>query len=470
MAQGRIAVHESLRLPKETPLNRAARSSDGIVLQHPRGRHDASTVASVRVLVLSSVFPSITRPSFGTFVRERIQRVAGSVSCLVISPVPWFPGNKIIRGRATNEIPLSEEQNGLQVLHPRFISVPRYLKCLDAFLYAACLAPQLARLRLRFDFDLIDAHFAYPDGVAAVLLSRLFQRPVVITLRGSIVRLRYYPLHRPQIQWALRRATRIIAVSEFLKDVTVKLGNEPGRIRVVPNGVDPARFHPIDRAQARSVLGLPSDRPTLLSVGGLNLGKGHQRVVEVLPQLLDRYPGLLYVIVGGERPGHTSRPLIERLVRRSHLEDHVLLAGERPHEEMALWYNSADLFCLATQSEGWSNALLEALACGTPVVSTRVGGNAEIVNHGEIGILVPPGEPAALAQAISQALTRRWNREALAAHGQQHSWDRAAQAVLEEWRAALADFRSHSRSGPKGDDRTAAPALGTCDVRSQPSS
>jgi glycosyltransferase involved in cell wall biosynthesis len=324
-------------------------------------------------------------------------------------------------------------------MHPRFFCIPRYFKWLDGVLYAVCLVPFLRRLRRSFPFDIIDAHFAYPDGLAATIIGKIFRRPVVITLRGSIVRLATYPLHRPQIRRALRAAKRVLAVSESLKQTAVALGVPAEKIRVIPNGVDTGRFFPMDRAEARRVLDLPKDGRILLSVGGLNEGKGHHRIVAMLPSLLRRHPDLLHVIVGGGRRADSLRPVLERLVRDLGLQDHVLLAGERPHEQIPLWMGAADVFCLATRSEGWANVLLEALACGRPVVSTRVGGNGEIVTHPGLGALVPAGDDTALAEALDAALERPWAPEVLAGHARRHSWEQATRDVLDELRRAAGD-------------------------------
>ncbi len=387
----------------------------------------------MRVLVLSSVFPNPKQPTLGVFVRERLRRVASHCDLVVVSPVPWFPGNRWIRGTLPQDIPVLEAQEGLCVHHPRFFCVPRYLKCLDGVFYAASLLPYVARLRRTFPFDLIDAHFAYPDGLAAVLLGKVFRCPVVITLLGSLVRLATYEFHRPQLRFALRAAARVLAVSDSLKRAAVGLGIPPEKIRVIPNGVDPARFYPMDRADARRALGLAADRTILLSVGGLNEGKGHHRIVGVLPGLLRRHPDLLYVVVGGERRGDGYREILERRIAEAGVDGHVVLAGERPHAEVPCWLAAADLFCLATRSEGWANVLLEALACGRPVVATAVGGNPEIVTSDRLGILVPPGDDAALAQAIHEALGRRWDEAAMVAHARAHSWERAAGQVAEEF-------------------------------------
>jgi glycosyltransferase involved in cell wall biosynthesis len=390
---------------------------------------------SPRVLVLSSVFPNVRQPAFGVFIQERLRRVARRCDVTVVAPLPWFPFNRLIRGSKWSGIPRSEPQPGLGVVqHPWFFCVPRYAKWLDGFFYAASLLPYLLRLRRRVLFDVIDAHFSYPDGVAAVLLGKVLRRPVLITLRGSIVRLAGYPLHRPQIRWALRSADRVLAVSDSLKRTAMALGIPAEHIRVIPNGVDTEHFFPMDRTEARAALDLPADRTILLSVGGLNEGKGHHRIIQMMPALLQRRPDLLYVIVGGEQRGSSYRPVLARLVRELGLEQRVLVAGERAHAEIPRWLAASDLFCLATRSEGWANVLLEALACGRPVVTTRVGGNAEIVTHAGLGLLVPPGDDSAFREAVLEALARSWDPAALVAHARRHSWETAAEQVLEEFR------------------------------------
>jgi glycosyltransferase involved in cell wall biosynthesis len=391
----------------------------------------------LRVVVLSQTFPNPAQPAVGVFIRDRLRRVARHCELVVVAPVPTFPLNGLVRGRPAAAVPRQEWQDGLRVFHPRFFSVPRYLKWLDGVFYAVSLLPFLARLRRRFAFDLIDAHFVYPDGLAAVLLGRVFGCPVVVTLRGSIVRLRHYRLHRPQIRWALGAASRILAVSQSLKQVAIELGTPADRIRVVPNGVDAELFRPMDRLEARRALGLPPDRTILLSVGAIREGKGHHRIVGLLPELLRRRPDLLFVIVGIERPGDGFRPVLDALIDRLGVGPHVLVAGERPHEQIPVWMAAADLCCLATRSEGWANVLLEAQAAGRPVVTTRVGGNAEIVNDASLGILVPPADDPALARAIVDALDRRWDPHRIAGHARAHSWDAAALAVAEEFRALV---------------------------------
>jgi len=389
----------------------------------------------MRVLVLSSVFPNPRQPNLGVFVRERVRRVARSAEVVVVAPVPWFPLDHAIRGRRWGGIPDVERQDSLVVHHPRVVSVPRFGKWLDGALYAASVLRFARRLRHRFPFEMIDAHFAYPDGMAAVLLGKALGCPVVVTLRGSIVRLATYPLHRPQLRFTLRAADRVVAVSESLKRVAVDLGIGADKIRVIPNGVDTGRFFPMDRDDARRRLALPLDASIVLTVGGVYEGKGQHLVLDALPRLLTRSPRLLYVVVGGERGGDSYRRTLDGIIRARGLADHVLFVGPKAHDDLRAWYAAADVLCLATRSEGRANVLLESIACGVPVVTTHVGGNPEIVREGRDGFLVPFGDVESLAAATARALRQPWDPDDLVAHARRQSWETTARAVLDEWAA-----------------------------------
>ncbi len=393
---------------------------------------------AMRILVLSSVFPSRTRPTFGVFVRERVRHIAAHCGVVVVAPTPWFPLNRWIRGREVAHAPFVEDQGGITVYHPRFVCVPWFGKCLDGILYFLSLLPFIAWVRRRFPFDLIDAHFAYPDGPAGVLLGKVFGRPALITLRGPHdLRHAGYRLRRPQIRFALKAATRLISVSESLRQFAAGLGVDRDKVRVIPNGVDRSRFLPSDRRAAREKLGLPHDRAILLAVGHLVERKGHHRVIEILPDLIRRRPDLLYIAIGGDISGDSYREVIEGLVRRHGLEEHVRIVPSRPHDEIPLWMAAADLFCLATRSEGCCNALIEALACGLPVVTTRVDGNDELVREGRDGLLVPFWDGPAFSDAILRALEGQWDRAAIAGRTHGRGWERTAEQVLEEFRLSL---------------------------------
>jgi teichuronic acid biosynthesis glycosyltransferase TuaC len=399
----------------------------------------------VRVLVVSSVFPNAKQPTFGNFVHARVAQLARQCGVVVVAPVPWFPWNRRWRGEERSGIKAHEQQGDLTVYHPKFLSFPGVLKCLDGLLYFLSVLWQVRRLRRQFPFDLIDAHFAYPDGVAACLLSRVFRRPVTVTIRGTLLPLSRYRLRRMQAVWALRNATRIFSVSESLKELAMSLGVPGDKIRVIPNGVDTNTFHPRARGEARAELGLPEGRPTIVSVASLCLRKGHQRVLEALPEVARQYPDVLYVVVGGPDLEGNTGPLLVQLTRDLGLAQNVRLSGARPHTEIPRWLAAADVFCLATSNEGRANVVMEALACGIPVVTTRVGGNAEVVEPGRNGFLVPVDDTRALSRALIAAIDADWDRETIARPWRARSWKSTAADVLEEFRMIL---REPATSGP----------------------
>jgi glycosyltransferase involved in cell wall biosynthesis len=385
----------------------------------------------MRVLVLSTVFPNARRPTYGTFVRDRVRHLAAHCDVQVVAPIPWFPPQRWWRDQERAAAPAVEVQFGMPVYHPRVISVPAIAKSLDGLFYFLSLLRFLRRLRQRFPFDVIDAHFGYPAGVGAVLLGRALRCPVVVTLRGNEVDIAGYALRGPQIRFALGRA-RVIAVTDSLRQFAARLGIAPARVRVIPNGIDASRFRPGDKAAARARLGLPPDRPLLLGVGAFLEHKGHERVLDALPRLAARRPDILYVAIGNRGGGDSRFVAIERRVREQQLGTRVRLELARPHEEMPLWMAAADLFCLATGREGWSNAITEALACGLPVVTTRVGGNAEIVRDGEDGFLIPFFDADAFVDAIECGLQRDWDRAAIAQRAAGWHWETVASAVFAE--------------------------------------
>ena len=391
----------------------------------------------MRVLVLSSVFPNTAQPTFGGFVRARAVEIARRCEVTVMAPVAWFPFNQVFRGPERTNIPRFERQEGLRVHHPRFFSAPGVLKSLDGLFYFLSLVRAVRRLRREFPFDVIDAHFAYPDGMAACLLGRLFRCPVTVTLRGTIVPLSRYRLRRLQIVWTLRQARGVIAVSRSLKDVAVSLGIDPEKIRVIPNGIDTDAFQPRPAAETRKALGLPADRAVVLSVGSLAPRKGHQRVLEALPDVLAKRPDVLYVVVGGPGVEGDTGPLLKRMIKDLGLTEHVWLVGARPHSEIPDWLSAAEVFCLASSNEGRANVVLEALASGVPVVATRVGGLDEVVQHAHNGYLVEPGDRDGLARALVSALDTGWDRTAIAADWRDCSWERTATEVLDELERVL---------------------------------
>lgn len=392
--------------------------------------------ARPKLLVFTTLFPHSGRPNAGLFIRERMFRVGRQLPLIVVSPQPWFPFQGILqsfRPHFRPGAPHHEIQDGIEVFYPRFFSVPGLFKSFDGLFMALGSLFLLRRLKQRFDFDLIDAHFAYPDGYAAVLLGKWLQVPVTITLRGTEVPLSRIAGRRQLIIKALQLAARIFSVSASLKQHVVDMGIAASKIRVVGNGVDLIKFQGVNKDEARNKLGLPLDMPVLISVGALVERKGFHRVIECLPNLCQQFPGLRYLIVGGAGPeGDWSQQLRQKVAELG-LESHVIFLGPMLSQDLKVPLSAADVFVLATRNEGWANVFLEAMACGLPVVTTDVGGNAEVVSSKELGMVVPFGKAGELQAALSQALNQDWDRNAIIAYAQANSWDDRVRILTEEF-------------------------------------
>lgn len=280
---------------------------------------------------------------------------------------------------------------------------------------------------------LVDAHFVYPDGEAAARLGRWLNLPVTITLRGTEVPHSKNPALRLRLTRALQSATRLFSVSDSLRRLAVELGAAAEKTEVVGNGVDITRFHPVDRASARSRYGIPENAQVLISVGAMVERKGMHRVIGCLPALCSRHPDLHYLIAGGGSPEGDNRPELDAQVARLGLSEHVHFLGAIPPDELKWALSASDIFVLATRNEGWANVFLEAMACGLPVVTTDVGGNAEVVCRAELGTIVPFGDTAALQRALDTALNTDWNRAAILDYARANQWDKRVTQLLQAY-------------------------------------
>ena len=413
---------------------------------------DGCTAESGRLdlVVFSSLFPSAVRPAAGLFIRERMFRVAQHRPLAVVSPQAWFPGQSLIRWLRPGyrlQAPALEIQQGIRVYHPRFLSLPGLLRRFDGVSMALCSFFLVRRLR-REGARLIDAHFGYPDGDAATRLGRWLGLPVTLTLRGTEVPHSRNPALRRQLVRVLGTAARVFSVSASLRRLALELGVDANKTEVVGNGVDTGIFHPVDRAAARARYGLPEQARVLISVGGLVERKGMHRVIDCLPALMPRHPDLHYLIVGGASGEGDLRTELEAQVARLGLGGRVHFLGTLPPEALKWPLSASDVFVLATRNEGWANVFLEAMACGLPVVTTDVGGNAEVVCRDEIGSIVPFGDARALLQALDAALDKDWDRAAIIEYARANQWDKRVAQLLRAFDALLAAPSSAARPAP----------------------
>jgi teichuronic acid biosynthesis glycosyltransferase TuaC len=391
-------------------------------------RAEAATTP-LRLLTFSTLYPNPAQPNHGVFVENRLRHLVGSgeATSTVLAPVPWFPGRTASRGA----IPAEAMRHGIAIHHPRFLAVPGIGMATNPF--ALYRAARVALRRLVADglaFDAIDAHYLYPDGVAAVWLGQEFGKPVAITARGSDTsQLPQYRIPGTLIRRAIAGADALIAVSAGLAEGLVGLGAPPTKVTVLRNGVDLAAFRPVaDRAAARAELGLTG--PTLLSVGLLIERKGHHLTIEALRAL----PGHI-LLIAGEGP---DRAALLALAARLGVADRVRLLGAQPHARLPLFYTAADAMVLASSREGWANVLLESMACGTPVVASPAWGSREAVTAPEAGLVIAETTPAAIADGVRRLLAVPPDRAATCRYAGRFGWDETTAGQLALFRRLLA--------------------------------
>ncbi|TFI58774.1 glycosyltransferase family 4 protein [Sphingomonas parva] len=385
----------------------------------------------LRVLTLSTLFPDARRPTFGVFVERQTLGLAARADAAVevvagVGLPPW-PLSLHPHYRDRRALPRKEEWNGLAVHRPRFRVGPGLAARSGRALAAAAL-PCLRRIRARFPFDVIDAEFLWPDGVAAMHLSRALGIPFSVKARGSDVH--YWgtrPEVRGQIVEAAYAAGGLLAVSAALKADMAALGMPEDRILVHHTGVDLALFAPRDRTEAKAALGI--DGPLIASVGALIPLKRQHLVIEALATL----PGVHLILVGD---GPERRRLETRAASLG-VADRVRFLGNRPHAELPALLAAADVMVLPSEREGLANVWLESLACGTPVVITDVGGAREVIDRPEAGTLAAPNS-ADLANAIAALLAAPPAQERVRRSAERFGWEKNSDALFEHLSAVAA--------------------------------
>ena len=379
----------------------------------------------LRVLTLSTLFPHAAQPTLGVFVERQTLGLArlDGVAIEVVSAIglpPW-PASQHPHYASRARLPRREDWKGLTVHRPRFRATPKVGEARAARAMAKALLPPLRAMRSRFPFDVIAAEFFWPDGAAAMRLSQTLGVPFSIKARGADV---HYWGARPgigeQILEAGQAADGLLAVSSALKADMVALGLPAERIRVHHTGVDLVRFKPVDRPSAKARLGV--EGPLLVTAGALVPRKGQCLVLEALRELDDST-----LLIVGDGP---DRAALQRHARDEGLGGRVRFLGNRPHEELPALLAAADVMVLASKSEGLANVWVEALACGTPIVISDVGGAREVVDRPEAGRLVR-SEAGAIAAAVRELLAAPPAPAAVRAAAERFSWDRNARELRE---------------------------------------
>lgn len=390
----------------------------------------------IKTLLFSTLFPNDEQPNHGVFVENRLRHLLRSrcVHTKVLAPVPWFPfkSRKFGKYAKFSRVKYRENRGGVDVLHPRYFLIPKYgMNSAPNAIYKSTLPYIEALIKGGFDFDLIDAHYFYPDGIAAVMLAEKLKKPVVITARGSDINLlARYEKPRSKIIWAANKANALVTVCQSLKTSLVSLGIDSQKINVLRNGVDLDKFSlPINRNTLRKELNL--EGKVLLSVGNLIELKGHYLIINAMKKL----PEFKLLIIGGGE----DRLELEQLINSSGLNDRVTMVGTVDHFKLKGYYGAVDALVLASSREGWPNVLLEAMACGCPVLATNVGGVPEIVKSKHAGLLIQERSSIGIVDGVRKLFGNIPKREEVRAYSEQYSWDATTQGQIQLFSKILLD-------------------------------
>ena len=379
---------------------------------------------TLRVLALSTLFPDMTRPNFGVFVERQYRELASreGVDVTVVAPVgiaPW-PLSRHPHYASLAALPRSERWRDLTVHRPRFLVIPRVGGWFTIASMTRAVWPLVRDLHAKTPFDVIDASFFYPDGPVARVLARRLGIPYSVKARGADIH--YWgrlPATRKAVLRAGQDAAGLLSVSDAMKRSMVALGMEADKIRVHYTGVDLDRFAPQDRTAAKAQFHL--DGPVVLCVGNLITRKGQDLLIRALVDL----PGVTLLLAGQGADRATYQKLAEALC----VADRVGFLGAVPHEELPALYCAADVMALPSASEGLANAWVEALACGTPIAISDVGGAREVLTDAQAGRIVERDHKA-LAEALRAMLAETPNRATIRKAALRFTWATNGDALV----------------------------------------
>lgn len=398
-----------------------------------------SSKRKLRILVFSTLFPHKGEPTQGIFVENRLRHLLKdeNVEATVIAPVPWFPFKNKVFGKYARaaQAELIENKGGIKVYHPRYLVVPKIGMMITPFFLAnAAIATAKRIMREGAEFEMIDAHYLFPDGVAAAQMAKTFDLPFTMTARGSdVTQIGLMKAPKKAILKACEAANHVITVSKSLKDKLAMLGADDSKISVLRNGVDSELFKPVetDRRSFFNRLDLNPDARTIVSAGWLIPRKRVDIVIDAMTQLQE-----CQAIIVGDGPLRRS---LEAQAKSLNLENRVKFVGQKNPDEMPEFYSFADILCLSSEREGWANVMLEAMACGAAVVARGVDGAVELITKDAPGSLVEGDHPSDYSRAMNSILTNLPARSEVRSYALKYSWHSTSSKQMEIFRSITSE-------------------------------
>ena len=375
----------------------------------------------LKIAVVTRYFPSSAEPWQGRSAYQTLRVLARQADVRVFYPNATYPSFLKPRKRIYDQLDASFSPPDVNVTYHNYSALPLVSRPFNGSMAARCLLPHVRS----FAPDLIFSIFLYPEGYAALKIGQALSVPVVAMGIGSDIHSIGDRISAMYTRTLLREVDSLVAVCDDLRNKAVAMGAPPEKTRAIVNGCDLSIFRVGDRLEARQNLHIDPAAEAVFYIGRMDVKKGLRELVEAATALHPQRPDLhLYLV--GEGP---DRPLIEGAIQANNATSYIHALPACAFDDVAVWMTASDLVTLPSYMEGCPNAVLEALACGRPVVATRVGGIPEIMSD-EFGRLVPPRDSAELARALASVLDRNWDAAEISAHGSR-SWSTVAAELLD---------------------------------------
>ena len=391
----------------------------------------------MKVLLISNVFPNSAEPVRGIFTYRIAQALRKKCHLEIVAPLPWVPPflQKKFRIRYPHvDVPPEEKIGNMTVHHPRYFVIPKFFGFMHSVFMFFPLFRLLRRIERGKGIDLINAHWIFPDGVAAAWAARIMHKPVILTALGCDINL--YPKafsRKVQILGALNSADAVTVKSNSLKKAIVEMKVSCRNISVIPNGVDLDLFRIMNKKKAREELGIPVNKNIVITVGSQDDVKGTKHLIEAISFMRKRMNQLPLLFLIGDGP---LRNRLHQQAIELGISDNVKFVGKILQDQIPLWLNAADIFCLPSLREGYPNVVVEALACGIPVVGSRVGSIPELIDTHN-GKIFDVGDSLALCDELMFSFKKGWDRSIIRAGVQEFNWDRCAESYYRVFMSTL---------------------------------
>jgi len=384
----------------------------------------------------TSIFPNNTNTVLGSFNFERMKAISKVETIKVVSPVPYFPTAKALKyfkkWSSYSRVKKKDVLEDVEVYYPRVLVIPKICSILNGYLYRLSFDRTLRSIYEDYKFDIIDAHYLWPDSYAAIKFGLKMKVPVCVTAHGSDINI--IPKNariKTRILETLNKADKVFCVSNALREKAKEMGANINKIEVLTNGVDVTIFKRQDRNEARKELGLNIKDKIILCIGSLVPVKDHSLLIDGIYNIKKKntQKNIKAIFIGDG----CLKKSIEKKIKDYNLNGIISLKGSIPHDKLNTWLSAADLLCLTSINEGWPTVLFEAWSCGIPVVSTKAGGVQEALCDEKYGLLINKRTPENVASTIEKALEIKWNRISMIEYAKRNTWEKKVEKVVYEF-------------------------------------